>query len=265
MTRRALLSSSVLLPRTALAALLLVMTRGARAAKAPDRRVLSASPEKRRGTIRMLKMLLERVDLGERGRRFIEEWLEAGQTLGQLLQRAMATRAGRVYAFLPSPSERFSAHDLAYGGLFPSTRPSDSQVEPVRNLDLALARLTFKHLAAEPMNCAIFENLLAGATDGYLKGSPMPPLIVAEEVYFSLGPGQVAEDRVRLAIDEARTASGYLGCLSTLKEDEQALKGIARLQTMAKRATAVVGTAFDGEGFAIWSASASWIPERLEL
>ncbi len=208
-------------------------------------------------------MTLERLELGDRGRRFVEEWLDAGQTLGRLL-RPVAMGHGHVYAFVPVPADRFREHNLSHGGLFVRNIPVGLQMEAIQNLDTVLARLTFSHVHADSTHCALFENFLASATDPWLRSAALAPFTVGDEVYFGVGPGRALEAEIRAAIDEAKTASGYLGCWSRLGNDEQQLSGELRLEAVARNATEIVSAAFDGEGFVVWS-STGRLPERLDV
>ncbi len=193
--------------------------------------------------------VLETKRLGATARSYVADALGSGKTLSQLVLRDCDLETGAITADLPKALPPESLADLRDGGIVSS--------EAARS---ALVARIVRFLSSSRGALVIFEDQLATPTDPITKKSPTKMVALGEELYHLLYHSDAnafaaestlswqanAWQEIIFFSELAKPLS--LSCATQVSKDE--------LELIAHNTVEICVSAFDGEGYAIWSARA---------
>lgn len=212
-------------------------------------------------------MKCEEVELGAEALEYIRVSLQNGTTFSHELLRAKDLAAGRVRALIPYDVTIEQIRNVA-SGMFPERPPeeqhwytaedgSKSRLVPIPDTDDCLVPIIRNFLAGGKHRICLLENALESPQSHRLSDQNLPIIVFEDQVYHVIIANFDDPEQVLQTIKDAR--SWLLnGALTMLPPGIIPMRGITRLETeqlsyLAEHAFQIVVSAYDGEGFLLWS------------
>lgn len=210
------------------------------------------------------------IRLGSEAVDYIESCLQDGNTLSRSLLHTHDLRVGKVRTFLPESVSYKAANEFTLGGKLPTPDPETHKVftgddgfkwiaVPVPTADAETIAIIRNFLEAEQNHACILENAVAGASDPWLCSITTRALTYGSEVYHLITHDDI--DDPNNIVNTIKDAMSWrlIGALTSAPHTillAPRLSAISEgeLKTIAERATSIVVSAYDGEGYLIWSA-----------
>ncbi len=188
--------------------------------------------------------MLERIPLGPEAIAHIRWSLSSsGRTLSTLLQ-ALPLESGRAFTFAPSGTDRAPLARFREGVL--------GSIEAYAGI----ASFVMAYLERTSTRYFVLEDVLVESGDPWLQSMPGNYVRYGLEVYHFVSGGDVSEDAVLQAIDNAKgyvTNAILTGGMSgpVLQRGDDVSE--QQLMALCTSTDYIVVEAYDGEGFVIWS------------
>jgi hypothetical protein len=210
-------------------------------------------------------------DLGIKGVEFLKERIKSGgHTLARRAMAAIDFDAGRVTTFLPSHVSLGRARNFEVGGgLFPDPPESEWRyttdtggkkwvIKPKPDTDRQLVAPIRDFLRTNGDGMVVLENFNARPDDPWLQKVSSRLIVFGSDVYHVLLPIDTVEDRIMSFLREAHSAWIFIGVMTLLPGKTDSLLDKKHftsdeLSIMGEKAQKIFVSAYDGEGYVIWS------------
>ena len=187
------------------------------------------------------------LQLGREAIAYVKECLLRGNTLAHFLLEELDLHSGRVVSFLPEDIAVEDANWFDNGG--------------VCNGEVSLSHLVGgiqDFLRSDSDRCVIFENGLARPADPCVKGFNTRMFTFGNELYHLLTQEDLDEERIQQSISCSMSAGLHIGAMSSLSAASRSPKqlesvGLDDLRCWAKATNKVIVSAYDDEGYLIWT------------
>jgi hypothetical protein len=207
---------------------------------------------------------------------YIRWQLQQGKTLAAFLLRHVDFRQGTVVAFTHTPLSMKETLEFGQGHASPSQdsmrKLTVGEISGVAcqkpSASGQLIKVIEEQLARQEENICVLENSLAMPEDAWLKRASSRIAIYDNEVYHVLMSGARSKTSIADAIREARGPTVLVGALGPAPVGINS--PISRripvdaedLEEFARRSQCVFASAYDGEGYIVWSSVRTELPER---
>jgi hypothetical protein len=221
---------------------------------------------------KMMSPLTER-ELGPRALDYLKRMLSAGKALSKHILTTSELGQGRIVTFLPSDITTEEANKFTTGGKLPAESPNQVtfrrgehaipfSASRVPNVDSWLIRTIKACLENEGDSLCLFENALAAAGDRWLDQSAIGTWICNRDVYHFVTQTDARDEKL-LDATVRGAKSVYpplIGAVTRYPSVAQlpphgGTVTDALLEDMATRSIKVFVSAYDGEGYLIWTKS----------
>ena len=208
--------------------------------------------------------------LGSEALEFIRDHLtEGGMLLARDLLQYCDLENGQVMTYLPTNVSDDEARKFATGGKLETPMgPSENFVardgtrwtmKPNADTDLHLVRTIQAHLRRRGRRWCIFEDALGSPSDPRILSGDDRIRVLGSEVYYLIGEADVDDEaRILKTVRDANSAWRFACTMSSIPEPGHFSEGGRSLKSdevriLAERAEKIAVSAYDGEGYLIWS------------
>lgn len=207
------------------------------------------------------------VDVTQGGIDFILERLRYGRTLSNLVARYIPIENGKIETFVHRSVERNKLIQFERGYISRDVPKSlsnfpedDSKRAILPEMDFFVLPTIQKFLAESKQNICILEDIDGSPDNPWLTTSEPPPLFTFcdADVYFYIDEEEPTIATIRETFSMASAPWSTLAFLTSVPVDVTSLKtnqkvDMKSLDIIAKRTKKIVISAYDGEGYLIWS------------
>jgi hypothetical protein len=184
---------------------------------------------------------LHKVDLGEAGTEYLRKRLSEGLSLSRAVLRELNVRQGDVVTYAPPEIPQSALSNFDQGGVMGAERSQDH-----------IERVLGEAMSSHEQNVLVAENRLAKRDDPVLRRRRVRTFIFGDETYHWTSARTEIDAVLRSA------ASHWLTCFVTSIEHELGASPSAKdLQWLATKVELLAISAYDEEGYVVWSARGS--------
>jgi len=184
-------------------------------------------------------------DMGNSANAYIAKFLDWPRSLSKVLAMTVDVSIGRKMSSLPEGTRLTNIENFAWGGI---TQKDESVRWFVRKI--------CGYLREDKTKIVLFQHAYSYAKDGWIKECNVPIICFGDEVYFVLLEQDVSDTARLTEVLRHADCPHMIGIMSSLPEDKSIDQGRLDLDTitlLAQRTEHVFVSAFDGEGYIIWT------------
>jgi hypothetical protein len=207
-----------------------------------------------------MKLNTREIQLGAAGLGYIRDCLAEGKELSKSLLERLDLERGRVTTFLPIETTDERATEFRWGGKVPFGLGIQSGdgighlPSRIPNMNAALTNVVEAYLKSSDEAACVVEDPLAEPSDGALSRSPVKPSFCGQSVLYVLtavhADPRLIEKTLRIA---SSISPPMVGALTRHRGRADNTLDLQELREIAAHTERVVMSAYDGEGFVMWS------------